>query len=195
MWCIPHVKCIFINIFILLEFCTIYFELFHLLQLLPVPLSPSSHPFPPNFKRTYLSSIESSLYCPDIVLGVGPALMCEQSTRDHLIKEKWTLFPQQLSNANFSTASSGITWLVLSSLVHAVTIIVWSYVHLPCYVWKVSLSLSPTSGSYSLPNLSSAKIPGPWGKGCDRNLQFGAEHSIVFCSLHTVLLDVCVNSI
>lgn len=72
--------------------------------------------------------------------------------------------------------------------VHALTVSVSSYAHLPCCVWKCYLKITHTSGFYNL--LVCPHTPDLWREGCDKDTPSRDEHSKVFHSLYVVQLWV-----
>lgn len=118
----------------------------HVLMWVLVTPSYHPHPTPGLLTRCWDLSPFSLLprevqFVSQLLSGLGPVLLCAQPTS--------SLKKTELSNANSSSASGGISCLLFPSscnlhtnAVHTVTIPVWSPVHLLCCVWKTQFPWS-----------------------------------------------------
>lgn len=170
-------------------------------QLLSLPPSQISHPFPLNFEITFFShffpSSESSLCCAaHVEIGACSAVWSSYQRSHHYINKQQQ---QQKLNSPPPSCCQGIIAAqlvvglyvhLLSSMlefclvwnckrfVHVVIISMSSDIHLPCCVYK---TLSP----WSYPPLFALTDFRPPFPQRTLKVPFRTEHSVVFCSLST----------
>lgn len=129
-----------------------------------------------------------------------PALECGWYTQWEATEENWCPIFQQLLIANIFLAGVGLCahfpFFMLKCLsvwhfscpVHALTVSVSSYAHLPCCVWKCYLKITHTSGFYNI--LVCPHTPDLWREECDKDTPSRDEHSKMFHSPYVVQLWV-----